>query len=90
MNIENFTVANLSCDGCINTISKSLNKIIGVDKVEIDLDTNIVSVYYIGKLNRDEIADELLSLGYPEATEENGLLTQLKSYGSCLIGKLTK
>lgn len=90
MKIENIVVANLSCEGCIYSISKSLNEIPGVDKVEVELATNTVSVFYINKLNRAEITEKLMSLGYPEATAENGLLTQLKSFGSCLIGKLTK
>ena len=27
-------------------------------------------------------------LGYPEATEENGLLLQLKSFASCMTGRV--
>jgi hypothetical protein len=32
---------------------------------------------------------ELTTLGYPEATAKNGLLTHLKSITSCMTGKLT-
>ena len=39
-------------------------------------------------IDRQVIIDRLLQLGYPEATEKNGLLLQLKSYGSCMIGRI--
>ena len=38
---------------------------------------------------REQITHMLLSIGYPEATEKNGLLTQLKSVTSCLSGKFS-
>jgi copper chaperone len=87
MKTENITVANLSCSGCVNTITKKLNSITGVEKVEVDLETNNVSVNYIETVSREQLTQMLLSIGYPEATEKNGLLTQLKSVTSCLTGK---
>jgi copper chaperone CopZ len=44
METEKLTIANLSCDGCVNTITKKLTGIVGVEKVGFDLETNIVSV----------------------------------------------
>lgn len=89
MKTENITIANLSCSGCVNTITKKLNAIAGVEKVEIDLETNNVSVNHIESVNREQLTQMLLSIGYPEATEKNGLLTQLKSVTSCLTGKFS-
>jgi copper chaperone CopZ len=89
MKTENITIANLSCGGCVNTITKKLTTISGVEKVEVDLKTNNVSVNHNETVNRDQIKQILLLLGYPEATEKNGLLTQLKSMSSCLTGKLS-
>jgi hypothetical protein len=51
------------------------------------LETNNVSVNYIETVSREQLTQMLLSIGYPEATEKNGLLTQLKSVTSCLTGK---
>ena len=90
MKIENITFANLSCSGCVNTITKKLTSITGVEKVEVDLFKNIVSVNHNETLKREQLTHMLLSIGYPEATEKNGLLTQLKSVTSCLTGKLSK
>lgn len=89
MKTENITVANLSCSGCVNTITKKLTSIIGVEKVEVDLETNNVSVNHIESVNKEQLTQMLLSIGYPEATEKNGLLTQLKSVTSCLTGKFS-
>lgn len=89
MKTEIITVANLSCSGCVNTVTKKLTAIIGVEKVEVDLETNNVSVNYNETVSREQITHMLLSIGYPEATEKNGLLTQLKSVTSCLSGKFS-
>ncbi len=89
MKTENITIANLSCSGCVNTITKKLASITGVEKVEVDLRTNSVSVNHIETVGREQLTQMLLSIGYPEANEKNGLLMQLKSVTSCLTGKLS-
>lgn len=89
MKTENITIANLSCGGCVNTITKKLTIIAGVEKVEVDLETNNVSVNHNEPVNREQLTQMLLSIGYPGATEKNGLLTQLKSVTSCLTRKLS-
>jgi len=89
MKTEKITIANLSCGGCVNTITKKLTAITGVEKVGVDLETNIVSVNHNETVSREQLTKMLLSIGYPEATEKNGLLTQLKSVTSCLTGKLS-
>jgi len=89
MKTEKITIANLSCGGCVNTITKKLTAITGVEKVGVDLETNLVSVNHNEMVSREQLTQMLLSIGYPEATEKNGLLTQLKSVTSCLTGKLS-
>ena len=87
---ENILVANLKCSGCANTIKRNISEMPGVLYVEVDADTDTVSVSYEDSLQRDSITKKLSSLGYPEATEENGLLMQLKSYASCIIGRINQ
>jgi copper chaperone CopZ len=89
MLVENITISNLNCGGCIKTITKKLTSIVGVNKANIDLESNNVMVYHNDKVSRQELTEMLMSIGYPEATAENGLLTQLKGIGSCLIGKIS-
>ena len=88
MKIEKIKIANLKCEGCETTIKKGLLKIDGVSSVKSDNDKDTVTVTYDDNLDRVKIINKLHSLGYPEATEENGLLLKLKSYASCLIGKI--
>lgn len=89
METESIAIANLSCGGCVKTITKKLTSITGVEKVGVDLETNIVSVKHNEAVKREQLTQMLLSIGYPEATEKNGLLTQLKSISSCLTGKIS-
>lgn len=86
---ENILIANLSCSGCVNTITKKLTAIIGVENVTVDLETNSVTVNHNETVTKEKLTETLLAIGYPEATEKNGLLTQLKSITSCITGKLT-
>ena len=90
MQQEKITVANLKCDGCATTIKNKLSAFEGVSKVDVFNDEDLVVIEHDGKTPRSMLTQKLLSLGYPEATEENGLLTQLKSYASCMIGRMSK
>ncbi len=87
MKTENIIIANLKCSGCATTIKKELLEISGVKAVEVDNDKDLVTVSSEG-VERKVITEKLHSLGYPEATEENGLLLQLKSFSSCMIGRI--
>ena len=87
MKTENIVVANLKCSGCASTIKKDLLQLSGVATVEVDNEKDQVTVAY-ENIDRSEITKHLHSLGYPEATEENGLLLQLKSFSSCMVGRI--
>ena len=87
MTKEKIIIANLKCSGCATTITKEISALNGVSKVSVDPSNDSVDVTY-ENIDRKQIIDKLHHLGYPEATEENGMLLQLKSYASCMIGKL--
>lgn len=88
MKKDKIIIANLKCGGCETTIKKELLKIEGVNSVKIDMENDTVDVIYDDNVDREKITNKLHSLGYPEATEENGLLLKIKSYASCLLGKI--
>ncbi len=90
MKTEKIVIANFKCGGCENTIKTEIGAIEGVDSVEINQDEDLVTITYDGTATRADFAKKLHSLGYPEATEHNGLLLKLKSYKSCLVGRLSK
>lgn len=87
MTTEKIIIANLKCSGCATTITKEISALNGVSKVSVDPSNDSVDVTY-ENIDRKQIIGKLHNLGYPEATEENGMLLQLKSYASCMIGKL--
>jgi len=88
MKTEEIIIANLKCNGCATTIKRELLEINGVKTVAVDIDKDAIDLTYDDNVERSTIISKLLSLGYPEATEKNGLLLQLKSYTSCMIGKV--
>jgi len=87
MKTENIIVANVKCSGCATTIKKELLQISGVKNATVEVEKDMVTVSY-EDVDRDVIVRKLHSLGYPEATEKNGLLLQVRSYASCMIGKM--
>ena len=87
MKTEEIIIANLKCNGCASTIKKELSTLTGVKEVAVDVERDAVIVIY-DTIGRECIINKLHSLGYPEATEKNGLLLQIKSYGSCMVGRI--
>lgn len=83
------TVSNMSCNGCVNTISKKIKNIDGVEAVDVNLAENTVNIIHNEQVLYQQLTDALMAIGYPEATAENGLLTQLKSIQSCMTGKFS-
>jgi copper chaperone len=90
MKTERIVIANLKCSGCENTIKTKLSEIKGVESVAVNQEEDAVTIHFNGTAIRADFTKKLHSLGYPEATEENGLLLQLKSYASCMVGRLNK
>ncbi|MFN8316745.1 MAG: heavy metal-associated domain-containing protein [Chitinophagales bacterium] len=90
MQTEKFVIANLKCSGCAHTIKSKILELQGVKMVDVNLEEDTVTVSFELPTNRPAINSKLYSLGYPEATEENGLLLQVKSYASCMIGRISK
>ena len=87
MKSEKILVANLKCSGCATTIKRELLTLAGVHQVDVHIEQDAIYVTYDDK-QRDSIIERLHALGYPEATEKNGLLLQLKSYASCMLGRV--
>jgi copper chaperone CopZ len=84
---ETLNVANIKCGGCAHSITSKLTEITGVNDVAVDYDKGTVSLTYANETSRELVINKLKSMGYPEATVENGLLMQAKSYANCMVGK---
>jgi copper chaperone CopZ len=90
MKTDKIIIANLKCSGCENTIKTKLAELPGIENVTVNHEEDSVTIVHNEESIRDVFTKKLHDLGYPEATEENGLLLQLKSYASCMIGRITK
>jgi copper chaperone CopZ len=82
-------VENIKCGGCMNSIKSTLLKIINVQEVIIDKETEMININSKLPLDRQEIVNQLAKMGYPEVGSNN-LLHKAKSFVSCAIGNLTE
>lgn len=65
MEKKTFRVPNIGCDGCVRTIKNELSEIEGVQSVEGEVDSRMVTVAYDDPANWDAIVDKLVEIEYP-------------------------
>jgi copper chaperone len=80
-----FTVENIKCGGCANSITNRINKIKGVNKVDVNVEDQVITVD--GTFDESEITSTLAGMGYPRVGE-NDILKKAKSFVSCAIGRM--
>jgi copper chaperone len=81
-------IQNLKCGGCVNTITKELNNIEGIQQISIDKDNSTVSFETDISTQVEVVKQRLSAIGYPEVGDDNSLIDKAKSYVSCAIGKI--
>lgn len=84
-------VENIRCDGCINTITKKLLAIDGVNTVDIQLNEQRVTLEVDDESVKETTIAVLVKLGYPEKGSVTGmeaLKGKAKSVVSCAVGKI--
>jgi copper chaperone len=89
---DDILIENLKCAGCQATIKNTLKKLKGVEKIEVNENTNHVTIVHDESVTRRTLTRVLKKLGYPENGTVKGLdkiLTQGKSYLSCAIGRIS-
>jgi copper chaperone len=84
-------VENIKCQGCVNTIKNALLKTPSIHQVTVDVEQGQVRI--AGEnLDKENLANLLLSLGYPEKGSVAGieaLKAKGKSFVSCAIGRMS-
>ncbi len=66
MNTETkFTVPDIVCGGCAGGIKNALGKVQGIDKVEVDVDSKLVTVEHTEEISREKLANLLDDAGFP-------------------------
>lgn len=90
---QTFEVLNVKCEGCANTLIKSLADDFG--EVSVDLQSQPRKITLNIETDQlEKLKLKLRSLGYPLSTDELNTLqsftTNAKSFVSCAIGKMDK
>lgn len=68
MNTETkLSVPSIVCGGCASGIKKALDKISGIEKVEVDVATKIVTVEHNEEVTREKLAYVLDDAGFTAA-----------------------
>lgn len=88
MFVQNLTIENVKCHGCVNSIQNSLNKIQGIDQVIINPATGTLKIISNQEIDIEIVVRKLNKLGYPVAGQRNSLPLKVKSYVSCMIGRV--
>ena len=57
-------VPDMSCGHCVAAIQGALEKIEGVESVEVTLETQIANVRFINELTPDDLLDAVKAAGY--------------------------
>lgn len=66
MNTETkLSVPSIVCGGCAGSIKNALGKVSGISKVEVDVNSKIVTVEHDEKVSREKLADVLDDAGFP-------------------------
>ena len=56
----------IHCEGCANSIKRSLGKLAGVESVDVDIEKkHITAVYDEAQMNADALRERLTLAGFP-------------------------
>ena len=67
MENKTFSIPNISCGHCVNSIKTELNELDGISKVEGDIEGKSVEVEWDAPATEDIIKDKLGEINYPAA-----------------------
>ena len=85
-------VENIKCCGCTSSITKKLNEVFDTENIDINIEKGLIDID-IDESRKDELAEVLLDLGYPESDSVHGFgsaKAKAKSFVSCAVGRMDK
>jgi len=62
-----YSVPNISCHHCVNTIQNEVGELDGVHEVRADVNTKMVTIHYEAPATDEQIRDTLVEINYPPA-----------------------
>lgn len=69
MTTERFQVPEISCQHCVNAITKEVSAVPGVQKVQVALDSKIVTVEHAGDVPTAVLVAAINEAGYEEVAQ---------------------
>jgi copper chaperone len=85
---QELIIQNLKCGGCATTIRLGLEEIKGVTNVKVDEEKDLVAFDCENQSEFEAVKEKLNHLGYPPAGTENTFGKKVKSYASCVVGRM--
>lgn len=64
METKTFKVPNIGCDGCVKTIKNEIGQLVGVQRVEADKDSKVVTVSWDKPASWQKIESKLVEIDY--------------------------
>ena len=62
---QTLNVEGMTCDHCVQTIKEAVNNLVGMSRVEVDLENKQVAVEYDKALVKlDSITDKIVEIGF--------------------------
>jgi len=65
MATQTFSVPNISCDHCVNTIRNELKEVGGVNMMDGDVNNKQITVEYEDPATEEKIREKLKEINYP-------------------------
>lgn len=63
---EQFRVPGVSCQHCVNAVTKEVSALPGVERVQVDLDEKLVTVEHATQTSSNQIIEAIQEAGYDE------------------------
>jgi copper chaperone len=67
METKTFKVPNMTCNGCVNTVTSEIEQVAGVAHVEVNKPAQLVTVEWQAPASWDVIEKALIEIEYPPA-----------------------
>ena len=68
--IKKLVIPQISCQHCVDTISKALSKVENINSLEVSIDNKTVSIDHSSELDINQIQNLLLDQGYTVESEQ--------------------
>ena len=68
--IKKLLIPEISCQHCVDTISKALSKVENINSLEVSIDKKTVSIDHSSELDINQIQNLLLDQGYTVESEQ--------------------